>query len=104
MPKASADAKARTDAIHAYMSAENQKRLAAGRPPLESMEDALNGLERQEAADATAKAAKDAKATARANGGLVGGSSAPASSGLPAYRANAGHRTADQALKAQGLL
>jgi hypothetical protein len=102
--KTDKEAETRTNAIHAYMSAENQKRQEAGRPLLESMEDALNGLERQEAAAATAKAAKDAKATARANGGLVGGSSAPASSGLPAYRANAGHRTADQALKAQGLL
>jgi hypothetical protein len=93
---------ARIDAVYAHMSEVNAARIAADKPPLNSFEDALNSLEIKEAKAAKEQAAKDAKDTSRANGGLVGGSSAPASSGQPQY--TGGARTAAEALKMMKML
>lgn len=89
--------------IYKYMGEENDKRQAAGRPMIASVEDAKLGLEAREAVAAKELAAKDAKETARKNGSLVGGSSAAASGGSPVYQAGSA-RNSNQALKALGLL
>lgn len=92
----------RKEQVFAFMVKENEARAKDGRPFIQSFEDALDKLELRESREAAAQAAKDAKETARKNGGLVGGSSAPASSGAPAYKGGA--RTANEALQAMNLL
>lgn len=89
--------------IFQYMAKANDERSAAGRPLIASIEDAKLGLEAQEAKAAAEQAKKDAKDTARKNGGLVGGSSAPASSGNAAYKAGSA-RNVNQAIRNAGLL
>jgi hypothetical protein len=95
----------RVDAVYAFMGEENARRVAAGKPQLASFEDALDKLERNEQIAADEQAKKDAKAAAKKNGALVGGSSAPASNGPAPYRVGPNRpRNATQALKAQGVL
>jgi hypothetical protein len=86
-----------------YMSTENDKRQEAGKPMIQTVEHALLGLEKQEAKAAAEDKVKADKETARKNGGLVGGSSAPASSGTPAYKAGSA-RNANEAIRAMGLI
>lgn len=93
----------RRNAVFKYMSDENQKREADGRPLIQSFEDALDKLELQERKDADKEAAKKAKEDVRQRGNMVGGSSAPATSGTPPYVAGSA-RNMDQALRATGLL
>jgi hypothetical protein len=93
----------RREEVMKFMSQENDKRETEGRPLIRTVEHALLGLEKQEAKAATEKAAKDAKETARKNGGLVGGSSAPATSAPATYRAGSA-RNANEAIKSMGLL
>lgn len=92
----------RKEQVFAFMVKENEARAKDGRPFIQSFEDALDKLELRESREAAAQAAKEAKETARKNGGLVGGSSAPASSGAPAYKGGA--RTANEALQSMNLL
>lgn len=87
--------------VYDYMAEENEKRKESGRPIIESLEDALNGLEVKEAREAKEKAAKDAKETARKNGGLVGGSSAPVTGSGPVYKGGA--RNAQDAIRQMHL-
>lgn len=93
----------RLSAVYKFMTEENGKRIAAGQPPIQTIEDALDKLELREKREAEAEAARKAKEDARARGGLVGGSSAPAastqSSHVPLSATNA-----NQALKNAGLL
>lgn len=93
----------RKNEIFKFMADENEKRQADGRPLLQSFEDALDKLENQESKDAAEQAKKDAKEEARRRGGLVGGSSAPATSGAPAYKAGQA-RSASEAIYSLGLL
>ena len=93
----------RTADVYKFMSQENDKRVEAGKPLLSSFEDALDKLENKEARDAKVAAEKAAKEERRANGGLVGGSSAPASGNSTVYKAGSA-RNANEALRAQGLL
>lgn len=89
--------------IYKYMAEENNKREAANRPLIGSIEDAKLGLEAREAKEASEQAAKDAKETARKNGALVGGSSASATSGQPVYRSGSAQNV-HQALKSMNLI
>lgn len=95
----------RLNEVYKFMFEQNQERIEAGVPPLQTLEDALNKMELQEKKAADVEAAKKAKEDARARGGLVGGSSAPASSNsTPTYRAASGAANANQALKSIGVL
>jgi hypothetical protein len=85
------------------MAEENDKRIKASRPTLDSFEDALDKLEAKEAREANAEAKVEAKNTARKNGALVGGSSAPAGNGPKVYRAGSA-RSMSEAIREQGLL
>lgn len=89
--------------VYTFMAAENTKRIEAGRPTIGSFEDALDKLENIEGRQAKVEADKAEKETARKNGALVGGSSAPASNAVPVYKAGSA-RNVNQALRAQGLL
>lgn len=89
--------------VYKYMAEQNDARIKAGRPTIGSFEDALDKLENKEAREAKVEAAKTAKDEARKNGALVGGSSAPATSGTPVYKAGSA-RNSGQALKALGIL
>lgn len=89
--------------VYDYMSKENGRRMEAGKPMLQSFEDALDKLEMKESRDAEAAKAKAAKDDARKKGSLVGGASAPASSPPPVYRANSA-RNSQEALKSMGLI
>lgn len=89
--------------VYQFMSEENDKRIAAGRPTIASFEDAFDKLENREAREAKVRAEKDAKDTARKNGGLVGGSSAPASNSVPVYKAGSASNST-QALRAMNLI
>jgi len=93
----------RVDQVYKFMAEENDKRIAAGAPTIGSFEDALDKLENKEAREAKVEADKAAKETARKNGSLVGGSSAPATGASPVYKAGSA-RNATQAAKAMGLL
>jgi hypothetical protein len=93
----------RREEIMKYMSQENDKRQADGKPLIRTVEHALLGLEKQEAKAAEDKAAKDAKDTARKNGALVGGSSAPAAPASNVYKAGSA-RNVNEAIRATGLL
>lgn len=89
--------------VFKFMAEENQKRTAAGRQTLNSFEDALDKLELRESKAAKAEAEKQEKETARKNGALVGGSSAPAGGSNPVYRAGSA-RNANEAIRSLGLL
>lgn len=92
----------RVTQVFDFMGKENDARVADGRPLLRSFEDALDKLELRETKEAAAQAEKDAKELARAKGGVVGGSSAPATSGAPVYKGGA--RNANEALKSLGVI
>jgi hypothetical protein len=85
------------------MADENEKRMKEGKATLNSFEDALDKLENKEARDKAVEAAKADKGEARRKGALVGGSSAPASSGPPVYKAGSA-TNANDALRKAGLL
>jgi hypothetical protein len=93
----------RVKEVFAFMQEENDRRVAANLPGLTSFEDALDKLENREARAAKVAADKAEKEQARQNGGLVGGSSAPASSAPKAYVANSA-RNVNEAIRQQGLL
>lgn len=93
----------RVQQVYAFMSEENEKRVAAGKPMIQSFEDALDKLELKELREAEKAKSKEAKEEARRKGGLVGGSSAPASSGSPVYHAGTA-RNASEAIHSLGLL
>jgi hypothetical protein len=97
------DGKARVNEVYKFMSEENDKRMAAGKPTIGSFEDALDKLEAKEGRDKAAEAAKAAKTDARAKGSLVGGSSAAATSAPKPYRAGSA-RNANEAIRSMGLL
>jgi hypothetical protein len=93
----------RLNEVYRYMFEQNQARVKAGQPPIQTLEDALDKLELKEKKEAEAEAAKKAKEDNRARGGLVGGSSAPASNSSPTYAPRSA-TNATQALKNAGLL
>lgn len=92
----------RVTQVFEFMGKENDKRVEDGRPLLRSFEDALDKLELQESKDEQAKKDKEEKELARKRGGIVGGSSAPATNGPPVYRGGA--RNANEALRQVGLI
>lgn len=92
----------RVDAVFKYMNEENDKRIEDGRPLIRSFEDALDKLELIETKTAAAEKAKEEKELARKRGSLVGGSSAPATSGAPVYKGGA--RNANDAMRQMGIL
>jgi hypothetical protein len=67
-----------------------------------SFEDGLDKLELREHREKQVEATKEAKQATRKKGGMVGGSSAPATSGGPVYKGGA--RNANQALSSMGIL
>jgi DNA-binding PadR family transcriptional regulator len=80
----------RVNEVFKFMAEENDRRTQAGRTDfLMSFEDGLDKLELREQAT-------------RKKGGMVGGSSAPATSGGPVYKGGA--RNANQALSSMGIL
>lgn len=93
----------RKQQILGYLAEENAKREQNGRPLIASLTDAYYGLQAQESRENAARAAKEAKETARRNGGLVGGSSAPATGNGPVYRAGSA-RNMNEAIRRAGLL
>lgn len=93
----------RKSEVFKFIAEENAKRTQEGRPLLQSFEDALDKLELQERQAADKKAEQDKRVETRRRGGMVGGSSAPASSGGPVYRAGAA-RNASEAINSLGLL
>lgn len=93
----------RVKEVYKFMAEENGKRMEAGRPTIGSFEDALDKLEAKEGREAKVAADKAAKDDARKNGGLVGGSSAPATGSSPVYRAGTA-RNANEAIRAMGLI
>lgn len=97
------DGDARIDEVMKFLRHENDKRAESGKPLLATFEDALDKLEAKEARDAKVQAEKDAKDLSRKNGALVGGGSAPASSGAPVYKAGSA-KNAKQALRSMGVL
>ena len=92
----------RVDAIFKYMNEENDKRIEDGRPLIRSFEDALDKLELIETKAAASEKAKEEKELTRKRGNMVGGSSAPATSGAPVYRGGA--RNANEAIRQMGIL
>lgn len=94
---------ARVTEVFKYMREQNDKRLQDGRPLLNSFEDALDKLELKESKDDAIEKNKKDKELARKRGAVVGGSSAPASSGVSTYKRGSA-RTATEALKMQGIL
>lgn len=97
------DGDKRIAAVYKFMAEENDARIKANKPTLNSFEDALDKLENKEGRDKTVEDAKKDKETARKNGGLVGGSSAASTSATPVYKAGAA-KNANQALRSMGLL
>lgn len=95
--------KERVDAVYKFMGEENTKRADTGKPFINSFEDALDKIEAKEAREAKLQADKAAKDAKRDNGALVGGSSAPATSSVPAYKAGSA-RNISEALRVQGLV
>lgn len=93
----------RVGEVREFMSTENAKREADGRPLIGSFEDALDKLEAIEAREAAVQAKKDAKENARKNGALVGGASAPASGKPTAYRVGSA-RNMNEAIRQANLL
>ncbi len=92
----------RVNEVFKYINEENNKRLEDGRPLLNSFEDALDKLELKETKEAAIKKDKEEKELAKQRGGIVGGSSAPASSGPPTYKGGA--RNANEAIRQMGLV
>lgn len=97
------DGETRINEVYKFMSDENGSRMKANKPTLNSFEDALDKMEAKEAREKAVEDAKTEKETARKNGNLVGGASAPASSGARAYRAGSA-KNANQALRSMGML
>jgi hypothetical protein len=97
------DGETRIGEVYKFMADENDARIKANKPTLNSFEDALDKLENKEARDAKVEQDKQDKETARKNGGKVGGASAPASSGTPVYKAGSA-KNANQAIRTLGLL
>lgn len=93
----------RVSEVYEFMKTENDNRMKAGRPTIGSFEDALDKLENKEAREAKVEKAKDDKETARKNGGLVGGSSAPSSTQAPVYKSGTA-RNANEAIRKMGLI
>jgi hypothetical protein len=89
--------------VFKFMAEENDKRNEDGRPLLQSFEDALDKLELREGKEAKVAKAKAEKERTKQRGGLVGGSSAPATSGAPVYRSGSA-RNSNEALRELGLL
>jgi hypothetical protein len=98
-----ADGDKRVEQVYKFMADENEKRMSAGKPTLNSFEDALDKLENKEARTKAVEDAKSDKANARKNGALVGGSSAAATSGSPTYVRGMA-RNANEAIQKMGLL
>jgi hypothetical protein len=93
----------RVNQVFKFMSEENQKRSEAGRPLIHSFEDALDKLELREMKEEKAEEAKKQKELTRKRGGMVGGSSAPATGTAQVYKAGSA-RNAAQAIQKLGLL
>lgn len=93
---------ARVDEVFKFMGEENAKRAEDGRPFIRSFEDALDKLELRETKEAEAQKAKEEKELAKKRGGMVGGSSAPVTSGTPVYKGGA--RNANDALRSMKIL
>lgn len=92
----------RVDEVFKFMGEENDKRAEDGRPFIRSFEDALDKLELKESKEAAAKKDKEEKELAKKKGAMVGGSSAPATSGAPVYKGGA--RNANEAIRSMGLI
>lgn len=97
------DGETRINEVYKYMASENDARMKAGKPTLNSFEDALDKLENKEGRDKAASDAKAEKDKARENGAKVGGASAPTSTTAPVYKAGSA-KNSNQALRAMGLL
>lgn len=93
----------RKSEIFKFMSDENERRSQDGRPLIQSFEDALDKIELQEKKTAEKETAKQAKEQTRRVGGMVGGSSAPASGAGHTYVAGSA-RNANDALRIAGLI
>lgn len=93
----------RKTAVFKFMAEENEKRQTENRPLLQSFEDALDKLELKESKDAQVAEARREKEDNKKRGGLVGGSSAPATSSAPVYKSGMA-RNSNEALRAMGLL
>lgn len=89
--------------VYKFMNEQNDTRIKAGKPTLNSFEDALDKLEATESRDKVVADAKAAKEEARKNGSLVGGSSAPATGPAKAYSAGSA-RNANEAIRNMGLV
>lgn len=97
------DGETRINEVYKFMAEQNDTRMKAGKPTLNSFEDALDKLENKEGRDKLAAEAKAEKDKARENGAKVGGASAPASNSAPVYKAGTA-KNANQALRGMGLL
>lgn len=97
------DGETRINEVYKFMADENDARMKAGKPTLNSFEDALDKLENKETRAKQVADDKADKDKARENGSKVGGASAPASSSAPVYRAGSA-KNSNQALRAMGLL
>lgn len=97
------DGEKRVADIYKFMAEENDARMKAGKPTLNSFEDALDKLENKEARNAKVAADKKEKDDARKNGALVGGSSAAVTTATPVYRAGSA-KNANAALRSMGML
>lgn len=93
----------RINQVFQFIREQNEQRQKDGRPLLESFEDALDKLELRESKDEAVKKAKEEKELARKKGSIVGGSSAPASSGAPVYKGGPA-RNANEVLRSMGML
>lgn len=93
----------RVDEVYKFLGEENSRRTDKNRPLIYSLEDALDKLENKEARESKDDQDKKDKETARKNGSLVGGSSAPASKSGPVYKSGSA-RNANDAIRSMGLL
>lgn len=94
---------ARREEVMQYMTKENNQRQKEGKPLIRTVEHALLGLEKQETKETADEKKKADKETARKNGGLVGGSSAPSSTQAPVYKSGTA-RNANEAIRKMGLI
>lgn len=97
------EGQARINEVYKFMSEENDKRIAAGRPTIGSFEDALDKLEAQEGRNKAIEAAKAEKEEARNKGALVGGSSAAVATTPKPYVAGSA-RNANDAIRKMNLI
>lgn len=76
------------DELFKFLASDNEKRKAAGKPLNQSLSRVLLPWQKQNNTNAEAEAIKAENARAKAQGGLVGGSSAPTGSGesQPLYK------------------